>query len=199
MPRSTTTNSKTAVTKTNTQVKTQVNTGVQDIPEDTQQANAASSGKPTYQVKAVELDPNMYVPVRNGFNGKLIYVSRKSGERYVWEKFGDEQDMELRELRAAKTSYKAFYENNWFLIDDPAVIEYLGVERFYNNALSYDEFDSLFEMKPEEIESRISKLSKGQKSSLSYRAKQLIRDGGIDSIKVINVLEKSLGIELIER
>lgn len=152
-----------------------------------------------YRPKVVELDPNMYVPVRNGFNGKLIYKSRKTGERYVWERFGEEQDVELRELRAAKTSYKAFYENNWFLIDDPAVIEYLGVERFYKNALSYEEFDTLFTMKPEEIEKKINSLSAGQKSSLTYRAKQMIGEGGIDSIKVINTLEKALGVELIER
>ena len=152
-----------------------------------------------YVVKKTELDPNMFVPVRNGFNGKLIYKSRKTGERYVWERFGEEQDMELRELRACKTSYKAFYENNWFLIDDPEVIEYLGVERYYKNALTYEDFDALFQLTPEEIEKKIDGLSAGQKSSLTYRAKQLIGEGGIDSIKVINTLEKSLGVALIER
>ena len=168
-------------------------------------ANADMPEKPTserrvaYRPKTVDLDPNMYVPVRNGFNGKLVYISRKSGERYVWEHFGDEQDVELRELRAAKTSYKAFYVNNWFLIDDPDVIEYLGVERFYKNALSYEDFDSLFDMSPEEIEQKISLLSNGQKTSLKYRARQLIKEGKIDSIKVINMLERCLGIELIER
>ena len=43
------------------------------------------------------------------------------------------------------------------------------------------------------------KLSAGQKKSVAFRAKQLIKDGKIDSIKVINALEKSLSIELIER
>lgn len=151
------------------------------------------------RAKVTELDPNMYISVRNGFNGKLIYVSRKTNERFVWEKFGDEQDMELRELRAAKTSYKSFFENNWFLIDDPAVIEYLGVEKFYKNALDYEGFDTLFELTPEKIEEKISLLSKGQKASLKYRAQQLIQSGSIDSLKVINTLEKSLGIELIEK
>lgn len=158
----------------------------------------ATEGRTTYRVKET-LDPNMYVPVRNGFNGKLIYKSRKTGERYVWERFGEEMDMELRELRAAKTSYKAFFENNWFMIDDPEVISYLGVERYYKNALRYEEFDTLFEMPAEEIEARIALLSKGQKASVAYRAKQLIREGGIDSLKTISVLEKALGIDLIEK
>ena len=189
------TSGKTKPRKTTTQEVVTVEPAV--IETVTEPEEPKRSGK-AYKVKDT-LDPGMFVPVRNGFNGKLIYKSRKTGERYVWEKFGDEQDMELRELRAAKTSYKAFYENNWFLIDDPEVIEYLGVERYYEHALSYDEFDSLFEMDPDELVARINLLSKGQKSSLSYRAKQLIREGGIDSIKVINSLERALGIELIEK
>jgi len=198
MPRSSSTNSRANVQK---QDKTAPKTDVaqeQATPKIEQPAPVEDAA-PAYRVKASDLDPNMYVPVRNGFNGKLIYISRRTGEKFVWEHFGDEQDMELRELRAAKTSYKAFYENNWFLIDDPAVIEYLGVERFYANALSYDEFDSLFTLTPEEIAEKIDKLSKGQRSSLAYSARQLIKDGGIDSIKVINILERSLGIELIEK
>ena len=166
---------------------------------DEQPANLAKKAAPVkYQVKS-SIDPDMYVTVRNGFHGKLIYKSVKTGERWVWEKFGDEQDLELRELRVAKTSYKGFFANNWFMIDDPEVIAYLGLERYYANALSYEEFDTIFEQSPEEISRRIALLSDGQKVSLAYRAKELIRDGGIDSLKVIDAVEKSLGIALIER
>jgi len=178
-------------------VSNNVETTVQNT--EAPQAPTIREQKIAYKPKEVELDPHMYVPVRNGFNGKLIYISRKTGERYVWENFGDEQDMELMELRAAKTSYKAFFENNWFLIDDPDVIEYLGVERFYKDALTYDEFDTLFEMDPDAIESKVSGLSKGQKMSLKYRARQMVKDGRIDSIKVITILERLLETELINR
>lgn len=174
---------------------------VETVIASTETASTPSINEPkkTYKPKAIELDPHMYVPVRNGFNGKLIYISRKTGERYVWENFGDEQDMELMELRAAKTSYKAFFENNWFLIDDPDVIEYLGVERFYKDALTFDEFDTLFQMDPDEIENKVSGLSKGQKMSLKYRARQMVKNGQIDSIRVITILERLLETELINR
>lgn len=145
------------------------------------------------------LDLHSYVTVRSGFNGKLIYKSKRTGERLVWDEFGSEQDMELQELRAAKNSSRAFFENNWFMIDDPEVIAFLGVERYYKNALNCEEFDSLFEESPEEIEKRIASLPSGQKTSLVYRAKQKIADGEVDSMRVINALEKSLGVELIER
>lgn len=151
----------------------------------------------TYKAKA--LSPETLVTVKNGFNGMLVYVSKKYGERFIWSGFGDEQEMELQELKNAKNSNKVFFENNWFMISDPEVIAYLGVERYYKNALSFEDFDLLFDMQPDEIEARIALLSKGQKATLVYRAKQLITEQKIDSIKVINTLEKCLGVELIER
>lgn len=156
------------------------------------------SERKEYRVRK-DLDPNMIIPVRNGFQGKLVYVSSRTKERFTWEEFGDEQDMELHELRNAKSSAKIFFQNNWFLIDDPEVIDYLGVSEYYKNALSYDDFDEIFNMKPDDIRKTIQLLSDGQKKSVAYRAKQLIDSREIDSIKVIDALEGGLGVELIER
>lgn len=154
--------------------------------------------KKAYKVRT-ELPGNMVVPVKNGFAGMLVYKSRKTGERFVWQAFGDEQDMELQELRAARNASHAYFRNNWFLIDDPEVLNYLGVEKYYSNALTYEEFDELPELSPEEIEERIANLPDGQKRSVAYRAKQLIAEGAIDSIRAINALEAALGTALIER
>lgn len=151
-----------------------------------------------YKVKK-NLDPNMIITVKNGFQGRLVYKSKRTQEKFEWDAFGDEQDMELQELKNAKNASKSFFLNNWFLIDDPEVLEYLGVSQYYKYALNFDSFDDLFSKKPNEIKETISHLSVGQKKSVAYRAKQLIADGVIDSIKVINALEESLSIELIDR
>ena len=146
-----------------------------------------------------EIDPEQYVIVRNGFHGKLIYKSSRSGEKFVWSDFGDEQEMQLRELRNAKNSKKSFFINNWFMFDEPWIIDYLSVKNFYRNAIPLNEFDNVFTKSPEEITELLGKLSAGQKQSLSYRARELIRTEVIDSRKVIAALEKGLGVELIER
>ena len=145
------------------------------------------------------LDPNQLVTVYNGFQGKLVYKSKRTGEEYVWSEFGVDQDMELSELKNIRSSNKKYFINNWFMFDDPEVVEYLGVTQYYKFALKIDEFDSLFTMSPDALCERIGKLSDGQKKSVAYRAKQLIAEGGIDSNKTIATLEKCLGIELIER
>lgn len=152
----------------------------------------------TYRVKD-ELALNTFVTVRNGFNGRLVYKSSRTQEKFVWESFGAEQEMELQELKNAKSAHKTFFERNWFLFDDPEVLRYLGVERLYADALNFDDFNELFAKTPDEIRARVVTIPEGQKQSLIYKSKQMIADGEIDSIKVINALEESLGVELIER
>ena len=152
-------------------------------------------------IVAKEIDQNQIIIVRSGFHGRLVYRSPRTGEKFAWGEFGDEQEMELRELRNAKSAKKKYFENNWFMFDDEYawVIGYLGLTQYYKNALPLDGFDDLFKKSPTEIEKAIAKLSKGQKKSVGYRAKQLIAEGEIDSNKAIAALEKALGIELIER
>ena len=152
-------------------------------------------------IVAKEIDQNQIIVVHSGFHGRLVYRSPRTGEKFVWGEFGDEQEMELRELRNAKSAKKKFFENNWFMFDEEYewVIGYLGLTQYYKNALPLVGFDDLFKKSPAEIEKAIAKLSNGQKKSVAYRAKQLIADGTIDSNKAIAALENALGIELIER
>lgn len=146
-----------------------------------------------------EIDPNQIITVRNGFQGRLVYKSKRTGERWSWESFGAEQDMELSELKNARNSNKKYFINNWFMFDEDWVIDYLGMRQYYKNSLNIQDFDQLFKKPVGEIEDIISKLSEGQRKSVAYRAKQLIAEEEIDSNRVINTLEKYLGVELVER
>jgi hypothetical protein len=145
-----------------------------------------------------DIDPHTIITVRNGFQGRLVYRSKKTGERFVWDSFGAEQDMEIGELRNARNSNKKYFINNWFMFDEPWIVDYIGMSQYYKFAIAISDFDKLFEKPVAEIERAVSKLSDGQKKSIAYRAKQLIANGGIDSNKTIATLEKCLGVELVE-
>lgn len=178
------------------------NTGAK--PKDTTAASVTVEVAPVAQGKKEAFipkafDPNQIVTVRNGFQGRLVYRSKKTGERFVWDEFGAEQDMELAELKAARSSSKKYFINNWFMFDDPEIVDYLGMAQYYKFALNISDFDKLFSKSASEIEATIAKLSDGQKKSVAYRAKQLIQNEVIDSNKVIATLEKCLDVELIER
>ena len=186
--------------KRTTSKKNEVETvAVTETPESTQDEITNTVKRQAKRVAIKELNPHDLVEIRNGYQGKLIYKSKRTGETFVWDKFGDTQDMEVQELRNARSSSKAFFINNWFMIEDPDVVYALGLETYYKHAIKIEDFDKIFEMGPEELEATLSDLSDGQKRSVMYRAKALVADGKIDSMKIINVLEKNLGVELIER
>ena len=163
-----------------------------------QEAPKKEAVQKSYKVRK-QLDPHTIVTVKNGFPGMLIYESSKTGEMFRWESLGDEQDMELQELKNARNASKAFYVNNWFRIDDPEILDYLGVAEYYKNALNLIDDEVLRSMKPDDIHSTVAKMSDGQKLALKYRVKQMIESGDIDSIKMITAFEEALGVELIER
>lgn len=148
-----------------------------------------------------EVDPAQYVTVLNGFQGKLTYKSSRTGEKFKWEEFGDEQEIELRELRNAKNSNKKYFEKNWFMFNNEFswVIDYLGVGQYYKNAISVEDFDDIFTKNPKEIKRVVENLSDGQKKAVIYRAKALIDEGEIDSLKTIDALEDIFGIKLTEK
>lgn len=149
-------------------------------------------------VKKQEVDMNQTITVRNGFHGILVYKSRRTGEEYVWNEFGDEQDMELSELKNAKDTKKKFFEANWFVFDDEFdwVLDFLKVRHFYKNAMPIDDYDEFFKKSADEIIEIINGMSDGQKKSLAYRAKEMIEQDEIDSISVIKALEEGLGIKI---
>ena len=148
---------------------------------------------------AKDIDPEQYVIVRNGFQGKLIYKSKRTGEKFVWESFGDEQEIQLRELKNAKNSSKRFFTNNWFMFDENWIIDYLGVRQFYKHAIDIDNFDSIFKMPADKLKTTLENLSPGQKKGVKYRAIELISSGDIDSRRTIATIEDALGVELIEK
>lgn len=180
----------TTKTKSNTSARTSAKTQVQ------MNDNADVQER---QIVPKEIDPSEFVTVRNGFQGRLIYISPRTGEKFVWNEFGDDVDMELRELKNAKSRYKKYFEQNWFMFDEDWIIDYLGVSQYYKNALPLEHFDDVFKKTPAEAKKIISKLSKGQKRSLSYRAMDMIASKEIDSLKMIDALEEALGIDLIEK
>lgn len=165
----------------------------------TRQRNTSNAAPATQHIVVKDVDPSQYVIVRNGFQGRLVYKSQKTGERFVWDAFGAEQEIELRELRFAKNSNKKFFTNNWFMFDEDWIIDYLGVRQYYKNAIRIDKFDDIFSKNPDELKRLLAGISDGQKRSVAYRAKELIASKKIDSLSVISVLEDVLGVELIEK
>jgi hypothetical protein len=144
-------------------------------------------------LKQTEFRQNTLVEVVSGYTGELVHTLKKTGETFVWPSYGDAQELKIEELKAIKATSKGFFARHWFIVRDPAAVEYLGLGAYYKN---YVEGGALIKMAPEEIKEAVRKLTPPQKRTLAGRVCFLMRTGKIDSNKTIDALESALGVAL---
>lgn len=148
-------------------------------------------------VSTAEITNETMVECRSGVSGNLIYKSSLNpGYVVEWNSLGEIQEMEYRELVSMRGNQRRFFEENWILIDDPAVIKKLGVGRYYQNSLSTDDFEDVFNMSADEIKEIVPALPGGTKDAIASEAKKKIDSGELDSRSAIKALEDSLDVEL---
>lgn len=164
--------------------------------------SAAASKVETVSTEVVEtatsaITNETMIECRNGTAGVLIYKSQLNpGYTVEWDSFGDVQELEYRELVSMRGNQRRFFEENWILIDNPAVIKKLGVERYYKNSLTTDDFDDVFTMSAEKIKEIVPSLPGGTKDAIISEAKKKIETGELDSRSTIKALEETLSVEL---
>lgn len=163
--------------------------------EVSQEVNQNKPASKKIQVRE-KIDDNELITVKNATQGTLIYKDSDDCE-IVWEDFGEEKELTMRELFIMKKKNILFFKENWIEVN-AIVLNALGVSSFYTNAISIDEYEELFNLEAEQLKERIEKLPKSIKDSIGLRAIKLINDGVLDSMKKIKVLEDVLGYSLIE-
>lgn len=148
-----------------------------------------------YNVKQT-FEMNELVIVRNATQGKLV-IYDSDGFANIFDDFGYSLEMEYKELlRLKKQSINMFKQN--YIEISPVVAKSLGVDKFYQNALSIDSFDEIFELNEDDLKKKILSLNDSTKRSVGLRAVTLIENGQLDSLKKIKTLEDALGYKLIE-
>lgn len=139
--------------------------------------------------KRQKLPNDMLVECRNITMGKLTYKSyRQNGYKIVWNEPGDVEDIELGELVSMRNSQPKFFSKNWIGIEDPEILEYLGVAKYYKGVPNYEDFENIFLQPLEDMKVAIANLPQGIKKTLGIKAAEMINDGTIDSVKTVKYL-----------
>jgi len=181
------------------ETKDEVATEIKDVE--------TQSVKEKVKINIKNIPLNTTVLVKSNCYGQLIYKSKKTGFQIEWDNVSSQQYLTLDELLTMRNTYRKFFEKNWVVIegfiDDEysdisteEILDFLQVKQFYTNLLCPENIDELFKMSSEEIEKRLSNTATGSKDFIIIRANELIESGELDSLRVINVLEKSLNCEL---
>ena len=161
--------------------------------------------KPEISIPVVEKkekwipDLHRQISVKNISRGKLVYVSKKqNGFEVIWENTNDEDYLELQELVSLKNSYKRFVTEPWIRINEPdevEILKYLQIYKNYEKILDVD-IDKMLYKSPEKFEVKFKTLPNSFKEAIAGRAAEMMKSGELDSLKIKNIIEKDMDIDL---
>lgn len=143
-----------------------------------------------------QMDKNELIQVTNITNGTVIYVSKKTGAEYLLEGYGSTEMIELGELITMKASANKILTEPWLRIDDENAVEFLGLKSIYEKANLFEDVNKFFSKSLKEMEKNLEKAPSGYKSLVASKAKEMIDNKELDSIKKIELIENILKVNL---
>lgn len=142
------------------------------------------------------------VPVVCNVIGGAIYKSAKiNGYTIIWDSYGSVEYVELSELVGMRNTARRFYEDNWIVLEDTdeytaiQLYDFLKVTKYYENVLTPETIDTVFDLEPSEIIRTVSGFSKGMRDTIATRSKIKIDAKELDSNNKIQALETALKVK----
>lgn len=138
---------------------------------------------------------NELIEVKCIVHGGLYYVTSE-GFEVVWPNYGDINYLEYKELIHMAGKAKRFFTEPWIIMEKD-ILEDLRVIQYYKKMIDYENIDDIFKKKPEELQKALQAVSDGTKRLIADRATALIKEGKLDSLKLIEILQTELKVDLI--
>lgn len=142
------------------------------------------------------------VPVICNVVGGAIYESQRfKGYPIHWDSYGSVEYIELSELVSMRNTSRRFFEDNWIILGDTEdytaeqLYDFLKVSNLYKNIYTPENINDIFKLEPNDIIKKVSNLSKGMKSTIATKAKEMIDAKELDSNNKIEALETALNVK----
>ena len=147
-------------------------------------------------VRESKLKDSDKVYVMNGLTGGLTYHSERSNKRWDFQTFGQMDTMEYSELKILRNSNPRMINQGMLIILDKDVQDEFNLTKMYENILTPDNIDEVFEMKADDLEKFIDSLPEGQKISLFNTAQEKYESKELYDRRIIDLIERKFNISL---
>lgn len=140
-----------------------------------------------------KFDSGDMIPCKSVRNGVLQYIGKKTGDLYEWSDYGDITDVSYGDLLAIKANKSKFIYAPWFLILDEDAIVALKLKDLYDQFAEYEDVDEFFDLPASEFRAKLMKAPQGFKDTVARTASLRVRDGSLDSVIKIKIIDDVLG------
>ena len=135
-----------------------------------------------------------FVEVRSVYDGGVTYDSPKTKISYFWTNKGDIEVMTIEEVLTMNSTRPKCLSVPWLAVNDPRVIEGLGLGKVVDMIEKIEDTDALIEMDLNELEELIKSLNTEQKNNLRDEIAKKIEANEFDRYLVVVTLKRLLEI-----
>lgn len=138
-----------------------------------------------------------FVMCRSVVTGGLYLEGAKTKQVYIWTEYGDETEVEYRDLVAEVRQRSEFVFGPRFIVeDDDFIDEFPQLQQFYAQYYSVKELGDILDLPVNQMAKKILELPKGAKDSIRNLAASKIKTGQIDSVQKIKKLDEVFETDL---
>ena len=128
----------------------------------------------------------------------ICYTCPITFETFNWMEIGDTQEMTYKQIMIMSVKHPRYFSEKWLKPLNDEVLEQLKLKKFFENNLSRGDLKLLFGNDVGAVEEMLTNLNPDSKAELAPKAVKAAKDGKISNIKIIRLIEKHLGVEIME-
>ena len=128
----------------------------------------------------------------------VYYTCPVTFETFSWLEVGDTQEMTFKQLRIMNTKHPRYFTEKWLLPNNEVVMKKLHLDKIYATKVNRADMKRFCGDDIKDVEELLSGLDSNAKTELTPKIVKYVKDGKIANVKMIRLLEKKLGIELMD-
>lgn len=154
------------------------------------------------EIKSEPEEPRSYestdmISCKSVTNGLLRYIGKKTGDLYEWSGYGDITNVAYGDLLSLKAGKSGFLYKPWFVIVDEDAIEQLNLTDLYATFADYEDIDEFLELPADKFRTKLMNAPEGFKDTVARTAASQIKNGQLDSVIKIKIIDDVLGTSLM--
>ena len=127
----------------------------------------------------------------------VYYTCPVTFETFSWLEVGDTQEMTFKQLRIMNAKHPRYFTEKWLQPNEENVMKKLRLDKIFAVKVNRGDMKKFCGDNIKEVEQILTALSSNAKNELAPKITNYIKAGKITNVKMIRLLEKQLGIELM--
>lgn len=127
----------------------------------------------------------------------VYYTCPNTFEPFAWVEAGDTQEMTYKQIRIMNAKHPRYFTEKWLLPRNEQVLKKLKLEKIYSSKMNRGDMKKLYGSDVEAVEQLLTNLSSDAREELKTTVIRDVKNGKIENVKIIRLLEKQLNIELM--